>query len=198
MKKLVYMFMLGALLLCGQPASGQEKPQEKAPEKPKAVERTKPAIPVKVQIVFTEFDGDKKISSLPYSFISSAHDIFSYGNWASTSIRSGVRIPVETDGKDQKTTYLDVGSNIDCRILAEDDGHFALNLVFDRSAIYPGGTSGEEKLEVNRPNGQPLIRSFRTNESFLLKDGQTSESVASTDPLTGHILRLSVTINVLR
>jgi hypothetical protein len=198
MKKLVYLFLLGVLCTPLQQVSGQDKSQEKSPEKPKAEERGKVAIPVKVQIVFTEHDGDKKIASLPYSFVSTARDIYNYGNSAATSIRSGVRIPVETDGKDQKTTYLDVGSNIDCRIIAEDDGRFVLNLVFDHSAIYPGGTSGEEKLEVTRPNGQPLIRSFRTNESFLLKDGQTSESVVSTDPLTGHILRLSVTINVVK
>jgi len=196
MKKLIYLFLLGALCLSAQPASGQDKPQEKSPEKPKAEERGRIAIPVKVQIVFTEHDGDKKIASMPYSFVSTAGD--KYGSYDSTSIRSGVRVPIETDGKDQKTTYLDVGSNIDCRIVAEEEGRFTLHLVFDRSAIYPGGASSEEKLGVTRPNGQPLIRSFRISENMILKDGQTSESVLSTDPLTGHILRISVTINVLK
>jgi hypothetical protein len=196
MKKLVYVFLLGALCLPTQKVLSQEKPQEKSPEKPKAEERAKVAIPVKVQIVFTEHDGDKKIASMPYSFVSIAGD--KYGSWDSTSIRSGVRVPIETDGKDQKTTYLDVGSNIDCRIVAEEDGRFTLHLVFDRSAIYPGGASGEEKLEISRPNGQPLIRSFRISEHMLLKDGQNSDSVLSTDPLTGHVLRVSVTLNMLK
>jgi len=31
-----------------------------------------------------------------------------------------------------------------------------------------------------------------------LKDGQTSENLVSTDPLNGHTLRVSVTINVQR
>jgi len=31
-----------------------------------------------------------------------------------------------------------------------------------------------------------------------LKDGQTVESVASTDPLTGHVYHVSVTLNVLK
>jgi hypothetical protein len=196
MKKLVYVFLLGALCLAAQPAPAQDKPQEKSPEKPKTEERAKVSIPVKVQIVFTEHDGDKKIASMPYSFVSTAGD--KYGSYDSTSIRSGVRIPVEIDSKDQKTTYLDVGSNIDCRIVAEEDGRFTLHLVFDRSAIYAGGASAEEKLDVSRPNGQPLIRSFRLSEHMLLKDGQTSDSVLSTDPLTGHVLRISVTMNVLK
>jgi hypothetical protein len=194
MKKLSYLFLFGALCLGAQPVSGQDKPQEKSTEKPKAEDRGKLTIPVRVQIVFTEHDGDKKISSMPYSFVSSARDMTR--SFDSTSIRSGVRIPIETDGKDQKTTYLDVGSNIDCRIILEEDGRFTLHLVFDRSAIYPGGASSEEKLEVTRPNGQPLIRSFRISENMILKDGQTSEGVVSTDPLTGHTLRVSVTINV--
>lgn len=196
MKKLAYLFLLGVLFAPLQQVSGQDKPQEKSPEKPKTEERGKVTIPVKVQIVFTEHEGEKKISSMPYSFVSTAGD--KYGSYDSTSIRSGVRVPIETDGKDQKTTYLDVGSNIDCRIVAEEDGRFTLHLVFDRSAIYAGGSSAEEKLEVTRPNGQPLIRSFRISEHMLLKDGQTSDSVLSTDPLTGHVLRISVTMNVLK
>jgi hypothetical protein len=196
MKKLVYMFVLGALCLPAQAVSGQDKPQEKSPEKPKTEERAKVSIPVKVQIVFTEHDGDKKIASMPYSFVPVAGD--KYSAYDSTSIRSGVRVPIETDGKDQKTTYLDVGSNIDCRVAAEEDGRFTLHLVFDRSTIYPAGASSEERLDVTRPNGQPLIRSFRISEHIILKDGQTSESVVSTDPLTGHVLRISVTLNVLK
>jgi hypothetical protein len=31
---------------------------------------------------------------------------------------------------------------------------------------------------------------------MILKDGQTSENIMSTDPLNGHTLRVSVTINV--
>jgi hypothetical protein len=171
--------------------SAQDK-QDKTQDKPKTEEKAKPAIPVKVQIVFTEYDADKKISSMPYGFTALAED--KLGGWG-TSLRTGVRIPIETDGKDQKTTYIDIGSNIDCRIKIDDDGRFLVNLILDRSALFPNQSSEGERL-VAQPNGQPLIRQFRTNENFLLKDGQTSEIVLSTDPLNGHILRVSVSINV--
>ena len=49
---------------------------------------------------------------------------------------------------------------------------------------------------VSEPNGQPLVRQFRTLEGFILKDGQTSENILSTDPLNGHTMRVSVTINI--
>lgn len=184
MKRIIYLCLLGALLWPLQSARPQDKP--------KAEEKAKSAIPVKVLIVFTELDGEKKVSSMPYSFVSYANE--RGGAYEGTSIRNGVRIPIQIDSKDQKTTYLDVGSNIDCRVLSEDDGRFRLSLVFERTALYPNRSPEGERL-VSEPNGLPLIRAFRTNENFVLKDGQTVESVLSTDPLNGHNLHVSITIN---
>ncbi len=190
MKSLIYLCLLGALCLPLQQACAQDKPQEK----PKTEEKAKVSVPVKVQIVFTEFDGDKKISSMPYSLMAIAGEE-KVGRTYSTSLRSGIRIPIETDGKDQKTTYMDVGSNIDCDVHTEGDGRFHVYLIFDRSALYPNKSSEGERL-VAEPNGLPLIRQFRTAENLILKDGQTSENLLSTDPLNGHTLRVSVTINI--
>jgi hypothetical protein len=185
MKKFSYLLLLGALV---QPAH-----QLQAQEKPKTEERLKIQTPVKVQIVFTEYDGDKKVSSMPYTFTVITDEKVG-GNY-STRLRTGIRVPIETDGKDQKTTYMDIGSNIDCGIKAEDDGRFHLYLIFDRSMLYPNKSSEGERLVAN-PGGQPVVRQFRTDENLILKDGQTSENLLSTDPLNGHTLRVSVTINV--
>ncbi len=185
MKKLSYLCLLGALCL--------PMLQLQAQEKPKSEERVKIPTPVKVQIVFTEFDGEKKISSMPYIFLMISDE--KVGRDYSTSVRTGVRVPIELESKDQKTTYLDIGTNIDCGIKAEDDGRFRLYLSFDRSAVYPNKSSDGERL-VASPGGQPVIRQLRTVESLFLKDGQTSENLVSTDPLNGHTLRVSVTINV--
>jgi hypothetical protein len=185
MKKLSYLLLLSALCQPMVPLRAQEKP--------KTEEKVKVPTPIKVQIVFSEFDGDKKISSMPYTFIAISDD--KIGGSHSTSLRMGIRVPVETDGKDQKMTYLDIGSSIDCGINAEDDGRYHLYLSFDRSAFYPNKSPEDEKLVPN-PGGLPLVRQFRTSQNLILKDGQTSENVMSTDPLNGHTLRVSVTINV--
>jgi hypothetical protein len=185
MKKSSYLLLLGALCLPALQLCAQEKPKTEA--------RVKVPTPIKVQIVFTEFDGDKKISSMPYTFTVVTDERM--GSRYSTSLRTGIRVPIETDGKDQKTTYLDIGSNIDCGIETEEDGRFRLLLIFDRSALYPNKSSEGERL-VAEPNGLPLVRQFRTSENLILKDGQTSENLLSTDPLNGHTLRVSVTINV--
>jgi hypothetical protein len=196
MKEFKYLILLNMILASAQQMAAQDKPQDKLQEKTKTEEHFKPLIPIKVQMVFTEYDGDKKIASMPYSFIAVADE--KLGGYYSTSVRNGVRIPVETDGKDQKTTYLDLGTNIDCGIRNEEDGRFHLYFIFERSSLNPSAAMGDEKLEVTRPNGLPLIRQMRTSETLVLKDGQSSESLLSTDPINGHSIRLSVTINVVK
>jgi hypothetical protein len=187
MKKVICLCLLGAFCLPLQQVRAQEKTQEKT----KSEERVKSGAPVKVQIVISEFAGDKKISSVPYAIVSLADDK-SWGTYNS-SVRTGVRIPVETEGKDQKNTYLDVGVNIDCGVKTEEDGRYFLRLVLERSSLYPNKSAEGERLVAS---SLPLISQFRINDYLILKDGQTSENLMSTDPLTGHTLRVSVTINV--
>lgn len=187
MKNLIHLCLLGLLSLPLQQALAQDKS--------KTEERAKPSISVKVQVVFSEFDGDKKVSSMPYTFVVIADDLTRGPN--PTVLRTGIRIPIEVDGKDQKTTYLDIGSNIDCGVRSEDDGRFRVGLAFDRSALHPNKSQDGERL-VNEPNGQPLIHQFRMNENLLLKDGQNSDNMLATDPINGHVMRVSVTINVIK
>ena len=193
MKKFLFAIVFATFALYAPSLRAQEKSQDKSSEKQKAEEHAKSGIPLKVQLTFTEQDGDKKISTMPYVFSVLANERGVDG----TSLRVGVRVPIETDGKDQKTTYLDLGSNIDCRVKIEEDGRFAVSLTMDRSALYPNKSAEGERL-VNEPNGLPLIRQFRTNQNLLLKDGQTAESVLSTDPITGHVLHVSITLNVIK
>ena len=193
MKKSLFAVALAAFVLHAPLLRAQEKSQEKS-EKQKAEERRKLSIPVKVQLTFIELDGDKKIASMPYSFIAIATD--PDARTENTSIRNGVRIPVEIDSKDAKVTYLDVGSNVDCQVYTDDEVHFRLGLNFERSALY--SPSGDEKKDISQPGGAPLVRSFRAQEHFILRDGQTSENVLSTDPFTGHVLHVSITLNVIK
>lgn len=190
MKKFTYLCLLGMLILPLQQMRAQDKPQEK----PKTEERAKPSIPVKVQIVFTEYDGGKKISSMPYTlFLSAEHE----GKpEQGASIRTGIRIPIEVDGKNAKTMYVDIGSNIDCRVHVDDEGLFHASLTVDRSELVPNKSPEGQQL-VPVPDGQPIIKQLRANYDLVLKDGETSESksILSTDPTNGHTKRVSVTIN---
>lgn len=190
MKAFGYFLLLSSTFsFAPQLCLAQPSPQEK----PKSEEHAQPTIPVKVQVVFSEYDGEKKISSMPYSFTAITNE--KVGGYYSASLRTGVRVPVEAGGAEQKTSYMDVGSNIDCGLRTTDDDRYHLYMIFERSALSPNSGPQTEKLQASRPDAPPLVRQFKASVNMILKDGQTSETV-STDPINGHSLHLSVTINV--
>ena len=178
-KAVVYLMLLGLLtVLAVSRASAQENSKQKAEDHTPAV------TPLKVQVVFSEYDGDKKISNLPYSFTVNADERRARPG---SQIRDGVRLPVTT-GKDQ-LTYMDIGTNVDCSASQQEDGRFKLQMTVERSSILKDTASGSTN---------PAVRQFKAEMNPILRDGQTVESVASTDPLNGHTYRVSVTLNVAK
>jgi hypothetical protein len=184
-----------------------------AQEKPKAAEGApasfKPVVPLKVTLIFSEYDGDKKVLSLPYSFVVNADE---HGSRQTTRVRSGMRIPIATGSVQSggsnpsvntQIQYLDIGTNLDCSGQPEDDGRYKLNFSVDRSSLaLPGQTSSDKPEETIRGDASsvqdPPVRQFRTDFSVSLKDGQTVETVVATDPLSGHITRISVTATLVK
>jgi hypothetical protein len=171
-----------SLFLSVVPLVAQES--GKAASTAKQEEHTPSVTPLRVQVVFSEYDGDKKISNLPYTFTVNADERRAS---PSSKIRNGARIPLVT-GKDQ-FTYLDIGTNIDCSATLQDDGRFKLQMALERSSVAPDTSSA---------TGNPVVRNLRVDLNPVLKDGQSVESVASTDPLTGHVYKVSVTVNALK
>jgi hypothetical protein len=152
--------------------------------KPKADERTPAVTPLRVQVLFTEFDGDKKISSLPYAFTVNADERRARPG---SQIRTGARFPVTT-GQAQMT-YIDIGTNVDCSATEQEDGRYKLLMTVERSSVVPDTPS-------NATN--PAVRQFRAEMNPVLKDGQTVEAIVSTDPLSGHTYHVTVTLNVVK
>ena len=191
--KTAFVFLAVASLL-GQRLLAQEKskPEEKAPTSAHPT-------PLKVQIVFTEFDGDKKVKSMPYTTVFTA-DPGRGQDFA--KLRIGSRVPLYT-GKEGGLQYIDVGTNLDCRADRFEDGKFGLRLSLerswvqgdvlvpvDRSIAQPGGTSGEFK--------EPVIGQYKTDVYVMVRDGQTVESTVATDPLTGRVLKIELTLTLLK
>jgi hypothetical protein len=181
MKKKVAMFL--ALLVFATFADAQQE-SAKNTGGAKPDDHTPAVTPLRVQVVFTEYDGDKKVSSLPYSFTVNADERRARPG---SQIRSGARIPIST-GKDQ-FTYLDIGTNLDCSAMLQEDGRYKLQMALERSSISPDSASGSTN---------PVVRQFRADMNPILKEGQSVESIVSTDPLNGHVYRVSVTLNLVK
>lgn len=178
---------------------GQEKP--KAEDKPKA---EAPTTPVKVTIVFTEYEGDKKAKSLPYTVYINAPDAAELKpQWV--KLRVGNRVPVYTGGSTGNMTYLDVGTNIDARAAHTPEGHFLLYLNLERSWV-----EGDVLVPVQKPPEttvpdphagsfhEPIIRNFRSELDLKLHEGQTLETTMATDPVTGKVMKVDVTLSSIK
>ena len=175
--------VLAAVLLFAGPAPAQQKPAQESVR----------IIPLKVKIVLSEYDGTKKISSLPYTL-----DVNAVMNrspeW--THLRLGVRVPIQT-GAGSQFQYMDVGTNIDCSAHAIGEGSYLLDITTERSSVSLTG-AGKETADFRVQNSQPIIRNFRVSSTLTLRDGQEDESTIATDPVNGHTMRVSVTLHVVK
>ncbi len=195
MRKFAVMVLLAALVSAPLQTRAQDKPQEK----PKFADIEKPLTPLQVQVVFHEFEGEKKISSTPYTILLNSDD----RDRPFTNLRMGVRVPVYLGSKDQQFQYLDVGSDIDCGAKSNGDGRYRLMLTVERTSIHPYSSipdyySPDRKPDDQTRTFQPLVRRFRVNLHLLLRDGESQQSVMATDPQSGRVLKVEVTLHVVK
>jgi hypothetical protein len=172
-----------------------------AQESPKT-ESKKPVTLLKAQVTFSESEGEKKLANLPYTFFLRAGDPNPIpAPW--TKVRVGSRVPVYV-GKDGGMQYIDVGTNIDARAYSADDGRFDVFLNLERSWVEGDVLVPSEKSPsaADEPSSghfkEPIIRQFKTELTFTMRDGQTIQTTQAADPLSGRVFTITVTINVAK
>jgi hypothetical protein len=193
---MLFVFSLLAMSALSPSGSGQEKP--KADEKAKSPVAS---TPVKIQIVFTEFEGDKKVKSLPYTLYANAADApFLEPGWV--KMRIGTRVPVYVGNNSMQ--YLDVGTNIDARSAYTSESRLLLQLSLERSWVegdVPVPMTKSDVAQSETPSGhfrEPIIRTFRSDLDMKLREGQTAESTIATDPVSGKVLKVEVSFTILK
>jgi hypothetical protein len=115
-------------------------------------------------------------------------------------VKVGSRVPVYV-GKEYGMQYFDVGSNIDCQASRTKDNKFDLRLSLDRSWVEGNVPVSVDPGTASQTSGQfpqPIVRQFRSELSLTLRDGQTIESSFATDPLSGKVFRVEVSLNVVK
>ena len=181
-----------SLVAAAHQEAARVEPAKVVTEKQKPEERGQRLTSLHVQVMFIEYDGDKKIASLPYTFDvapsineNMAQDRH-YGRRA--ELRSGVYIPF-TSAKGE-LEHEHVGTDIDCEATDLGDGRYGLHLVLERNWLLQ---------EVTKDSNAPGVRRQVRAEAFpTLRDGQTVEAVVATDPLNGHVYRVTVTASVAK
>lgn len=169
-------------------AAGQDKGE---------VERSQRLVTsLKVRMLVTKHLGDKKVSSLAYSFPCNTAD-------PKLSLSLGVEVPVPVRKAEKvEFQYRSVGANIECEASALSDGRFNLRFAFEQSSLQSVGATaggpGQEQTLESRADNPTLFRTARSLFNAVLRDGQTTQAVAGTDPLTGEIVAVDVTLTVVK
>src|SRR5262249_53807781 len=191
MKRIANAALPLAALAIGTPwVSAQEKPEsEDASTKAPQTETT----PLKVSITFSEFEGDKKVKSLPYTTI-----VIADGRTPKSVVKMGSRVPIYT-GKEE-FQYLDVGTTINCQASRTKDNEFDLRLLLDRSWVEGNVTTAVDPATSHTSGNfpEPIVRQFRSELSLTLRDDQTVESSFATDPLSGKVFKVEVSLNIVK
>jgi hypothetical protein len=176
----------------------EDKPKSRAEVGPEA--SIDKVTPLKIQVVLTDYESDKKVKSMPYVAYLNAYE---GGRGGTAKLRVGSKVPVP-GGKDSGIEYVDVGTNIDYRAAVGDGGKFRVELVVERSWLESDaemGAANPSATDKSQRSGefrQPIIRQFKSDAGVTLRDGQTVESTVATDPLSGRVLKIEVSLAVLK
>lgn len=170
----------------------------------KGSEPSGPSVPVKLQVVFREYAGSKVVKSTPYSLYLLANDSLE------SKLNIGVRFPWITGGvaaakaqprllANTQFQYSTDHTTVQSRVKSLDDGQFKVYLIVIRASAYPFGST-----ELARESGagpvasEPAFGDFNTAIDLLMRDGQTIQAVMATDPVSGRVLKVDVTLHVVK
>lgn len=154
-------------------------------------------LPLKVTVVVSRYVGEKRISSLPY--------VVGVSTNSKTTLRMGIEVPISTVSARNSGgaimpaasyQYRSVGTNIDCQAYGHMNGIFHLQLTVSDSSIHLDPTQKPSTAAV--VDDIPSFRNFNASFTALLRDGQATQYTSATDPVTGEVMKIDVTLNVMK
>lgn len=204
-------FMTAAVMAAAiaTPALAQEaRPVAKAveaSEQPPARPVTRQLIPVELQVNIVKYQGEKRISSIPFVLALNALAGGVIGNSTErTQVTIGSEVPVPTTTfatANDKTAqplrsfnYRNVGTVMSAAAVTAEGGQFEIDLSVDESSV---GTNAFDS-RGGSPAEMPVFKSFKARNRMLLRPGQMRQFTAATDRISGETIRIEVTITVVK
>jgi len=179
----------------GQAAKSQEPQPQPQPQAQAPRPTPKPMIPLKITIVISRVQGEKKTASLPFTLFVTTND-------QRTSLRMGADVPLPMTASGATNApvsynYKSIGTNIDCGADTLEDGRYRLLLTVTDSQIFSDATGGPNS-NVTTVRGVPSYQNFTSTTPLILRDGQSTQFTTATDKLTGEVVKVEVTLNVVK
>lgn len=163
---------------------------------PAPIAKTQP-LPIQVQVVVSRYRQDKKISSTPYSLSvkPGAPRGANLRLQTSVPVTQTAFTPTPTDANAKPAVvsynYRDIGISMDVNVSQPlEDGRYEVTVIISESSL---STDTRPPGTANVPT---LVRSYASQNVLALRDGQPSQYTAATDPVSGEVVRVDVTLNV--
>lgn len=200
-------------VLCAVGARGlHAQPQAPSQETPRSGDPLMQAgVPLQVQVVLARFQGDTQVSRVPY--LLSVNAVSPRLPPRPAQLRMGRELPGEPGrppssgagvvqdaatsaaGNGQRHPSRPVGTNIDCRATVTDDGRYQVSVTIEDSWLSLDAQSLQRATTGGEP---PIIRTFRFSNGLPLRDGQSALFAEAPDTITGELVRVEVTMAVVR
>jgi hypothetical protein len=161
------------------------------PEPPNKEEGQDPGTLLRLEVVMTRSKGDTVVARLPYSL--PVHTDGSYGR-----IYGGIQLPIVVRHEGSNTVmFKNAGGTVEARAWELEGGRFKVELETELGGVYPidGDTAAQE---AESGPSAPVLRSFSTQATLTLRDGETTMLSDSADPITGETVKTEVTLHVAK
>jgi Flp pilus assembly secretin CpaC len=195
--------LVGMVVICaGGTTIAQEQTEKEPPHTTvspnpgeRAASREARVVPLKLQVVLSKYQGEKKVSSMPYVLSLATGQ-------PRVSLRMGGEIPIATTSAGGTVpalvsfNYRPVGTNIDCWATALDEGRYSVNIGLEDSSVY--SADQDVKGLSKSASDMPSFNTFKVNETVILRDGESSQFTSATDKISGQVIKVDVTLTVLK
>jgi hypothetical protein len=195
--KLIVIALAGVISLSSAGVSSAQAPDAGA--------KVPQNIPLEMQVVISRYQGEKRVSSLPYVLSLKSGLVTTFRQpGQGAQLRLGSRVPVPTtiltpaaDGKPATTSnsvsYENVGTNIDCAATALEGGRFEVSITISETSV----VSDPQDVKTI-PVGYPVFRSYQSTNTLFIKDAQTVQFTAASDRISGEVVRVEVKLTVVK
>ena len=96
-------------------------------------------------------------------------------------------------------TYRSLGTSIDVTAVASSPGKFGLLIAVSESSLQPRDAAGQSKETTELPlQNQPIFENYQSSNTVHVRDGETTQFTASTNRLTGEVVRVEVMVKVVK
>ncbi len=151
MKKAMWFSVMALVIIVGLVAGAQE-PSVVAPQAI-APGTSKPLVPLRLLLTLARYQGDKRISSAPYTLWVTANQP------GKTTLRMGVEVPLQSG---PTLNYRNVGTEIDCSAEVRANGLYKLAVSVNDSSV----TFLNRDVAMIRETPEPAHPSFRSFHSI--------------------------------